>query len=91
MIHGDSWNTEERAITERAFLLFTISCLAGSTYWAYLSCLHHFKATDPRDMLFAILGLSQDTDRFNPALQPDYSMDVVVVYVHKFLEESCLP
>ncbi|KAL2070883.1 hypothetical protein VTL71DRAFT_13909 [Oculimacula yallundae] len=38
------------------------------------------EATDPRDKLFALLGLAVPEDRLNPAFQPDYSKTVVEVY-----------
>ncbi|PVH77479.1 hypothetical protein DL98DRAFT_591258 [Cadophora sp. DSE1049] len=54
---------------------FLVEDLVGEPYIHLLQRIAPFKATDPRDKLFAILGLAQDSDRFHPDFQPDYSRD----------------
>ncbi|KAG4429711.1 hypothetical protein IFR05_014808 [Cadophora sp. M221] len=68
----------------RAFVqvkdMFVIEDVVGHSYIGLLQRVVPFEATDPRDKLFAILGLCEDEDRLNPDFQPDYSKDVVEVY-----------
>ncbi|RYP37670.1 hypothetical protein DL768_010843 [Monosporascus sp. mg162] len=41
---------------------------------ALLSGFRHFDATDPRDKVYALLGIIADTERPHPLLYPDYAM-----------------
>ena len=54
--------------------------------------LHHFNATDPRDKVFAILGLVVDAE--DEELQPDYDASVRDVHIntarHLFLRDSSI-
>jgi hypothetical protein len=48
-------------------------------------------ATDPRDKIYALLGLMHDSERGSPLLQPDYSKSVERVYgdvVRQLLREN---
>ena len=50
----------------------------------------NFQATDPRDRLYALLGLAQDGD--HPRLAADYRLSAEEVYIRSatyFLEEQC--
>ncbi|KAL2068382.1 hypothetical protein VTL71DRAFT_16480 [Oculimacula yallundae] len=60
--------------------MLLLQSLAGKSYVSILKGVHRFEATDPRDKLFAVLGLSQDVDRRNPQFQPDYTKGVVNIY-----------
>ncbi|KAK3490901.1 heterokaryon incompatibility protein-domain-containing protein [Neurospora hispaniola] len=44
--------------------------------WLDIVCIHGFKATDPRDYVFAILGISRDGDE----IVPDYELSTTEVY-----------
>jgi hypothetical protein len=46
--------------------------------------LRNSEATEPRDKVFALLGLLDDSTRANVLLQPDYSKRLVDVYVDAF-------
>jgi hypothetical protein len=48
------------------------------TFQFVLLALHSYQATDPRDKVFALLGLATDAD--DPTLHPDYNLSVEDVY-----------
>ncbi|KAH7370153.1 heterokaryon incompatibility protein-domain-containing protein [Rhexocercosporidium sp. MPI-PUGE-AT-0058] len=73
-------NIEYRQAFSQVKDMFLIRDAVGSNYIILLQRVTPFEATDPRDKLFATLGLYRDADRFDPDFQPDYSKDVVEVY-----------
>ncbi|KAL5323657.1 hypothetical protein ACEPPN_008197 [Leptodophora sp. 'Broadleaf-Isolate-01'] len=60
--------------------MFLVDDAVGDTYVNLLGRVAPLRATDPRDKLFAVLGLSRPSDRFNLDFQPDYSKTVIEVY-----------
>lgn len=49
------------------------------TLYELLAAFHPFKASDPRDKIYALLGLAVDRDVLN--LPPDYTLDVEDLYI----------
>jgi hypothetical protein len=78
--HSGTWLSADFDFVSKAQDMFLLVDFVGSDYCQLLLAVTRFRSTDPRDMIFAILGLSQDMDRFNPDFQPDYTKDVADVY-----------
>jgi hypothetical protein len=65
-----------------------------SRFWAFLRLALGLNSTDPRDKIYAMLGLLEQDLRSEPVLQPDYTKSVVDLYTdvtRYFIEkEFCL-
>lgn len=71
---------EDSALYVRAMDLFHITLFNGHN-WSWLLQSTFSKATDPRDMVFALIGLFDRESRSSPYLQPDYGKSVADVYI----------
>lgn len=68
----------DRCMLVIIFFMTTLS--RSSSFISILKATSYLKATDPRDKLFALLGLGEDNERESLEFRPDYSTDVVHVY-----------